>query len=94
MENLETEYPGDAKWEIFYRVYESMFQSDEIMELALELGGHKDIATVIYGLLGAEECFEWIKKKIHILNRLNKIEYNKSDSLMTRLITALMRMPC
>ncbi|MHA8112439.1 hypothetical protein ACX122_04850 [Kosakonia cowanii] len=94
MENLETEYPGDAKWEIFCRVYESMFQSDEIMELALEFGGHKDIATVIYGLLGAEECFEWIHKKIPILDELTPLECIKSVSLMRRLKTALMRMPC
>ncbi|ELY4323841.1 hypothetical protein QL189_19815 [Cronobacter turicensis] len=94
MENLETEYPGDAEWGIFYRVYEPMYQSQEIVKLAVELGGHKDIATVIYGLLGAEECFEWIHKKIPILDGITPFECIKSVSLMRRLKTALMTMPC
>ncbi|EOI3570304.1 MULTISPECIES: hypothetical protein [Cronobacter] len=94
MEKLEAEYPGDDEWELFYRVYESMYQSHEIMKLAAELEGRKDIAVVIYGLLGEEECFEWIHKKIPILDGLTPLACIKSVSLMRRLKTALMRMPC
>jgi len=94
MEKLEAEYPGDDEWELFYRLYESMYQSHEIMKLAAELEGRKDIAVVIYGLLGEEECFEWIHKKIPILDELTPLACIKSVSLMRRLKTALMRMPC
>ncbi|ELY3985972.1 hypothetical protein SMY34_004111 [Cronobacter muytjensii] len=52
MEKLEAEYPGDDEWELFYRVYESMYQSHEIMKLAAELEGRKDIAVVILWFAG------------------------------------------
>ncbi|EOI3557138.1 hypothetical protein ACMSZQ_003475 [Cronobacter dublinensis] len=54
MEKLETEYPSDDEWELFCRVYESMYQSHEIMKLAAELEGVK-ISLWLYMV-----C--WVKK--------------------------------
>ncbi|ELN2737663.1 hypothetical protein QDZ16_005065 [Pluralibacter gergoviae] len=94
MPPLENYYTGDEKWNDFSGFYSESYLDDTARILARELEGHLDIAVVIYGLLGPKESFDWIYKKIPVLDNISPKDCLKSELLLKRLKTALMRMPC
>lgn len=94
MSPLENHYTGDEKWNDFSDFYSQDYLDDTARNLAKKLEGHLDIAVVIYGLLGPKESFDWIDKKIPALDNISPKDCLKSESLLKRLKSALMRMPC
>lgn len=93
MQRLEADYPGDAAWEAFAGLYMKEYDDANCRLLADSLGGHLEIASIIYGKRGIQEALWWIERSVPALDDLRPIDCLDSPVLLKRLKTALMRMP-
>lgn len=93
MEQLEDEYPGDAEWQEFVRLYEEDYLDDDARTLAKQLDGNLDMAIILYGKRGLKEGLWWVEQQVPALDNIRPADCLKDPKLIKRLRTALMRMP-
>lgn len=90
---LENYYKGDDAWKAFVMNFEqNWLKCDYQEELVRDLGGQEDIAVVIFATVN-DKCRTWIHQPIPALDGLSPQECVKSQMLLKRLRTMLMRMP-
>ncbi|MFS2093237.1 hypothetical protein ACCC96_09500 [Pseudomonas sp. Pseusp11] len=93
MEQLEDDYPGDAEWQKFVRLYEEDYLDDNARTLAKQLDGNLDMAVILYGKRGLKEGLWWVEQQVPALDNIRPADCLKDPRLIKRLRTALMRMP-
>lgn len=93
MGDLEQFYSGDAAWSSFATLFVNDFSRCIYKdELKKALGGHEELAAVIYGSFG-ETALQWISQSVPALSGLSPLECLESEAGLKRLRTMLMRMP-
>ena len=91
---LEKYYLGDAAWKNSVSACALEWQRCRFKRrLVATLEGNKDIAQVIYFLVG-ESSMEWVHEPIPELDKVSPIECLRDPVLTMRLRSMLMRMPC
>lgn len=93
MGQLEKYYAGDESWEKYVKLYEEDYLDDNAHTLAKSIGGHLDLAVVIYGKRGLKEGLWWLEQNVPALNNITPIDCLASPKLIRRLRETLMRMP-
>jgi hypothetical protein len=93
MGELEKYYAGDEAWIDFSGTFEQFRNKPDVESLARKMGGHLDLACIIYGLVG-RGYLNWINTKIPALDNITPFECLNSENLLSRLREMLMRMPC
>jgi hypothetical protein len=89
---LERDYPGDDKWARFVASAPAGFETfagSEALENALS--GDKELAAVIFALLG-DEALDWVRAPKEMLDGLSPSSCASDTNLRRRLRTMLMRM--
>lgn len=93
MDELENYYSGDDAWNRFSDVFDDLKTQPDVQTLAKTLGGHFDLACVIYGKVGPGYS-RWISSHIPALGNLAPLQCLDNPTLLKRLREMLMRIPC
>lgn len=86
---LEEQFLGEEAWSQFVG---SVSQRELNGEFAQMLHEHKDIAIVVWNLLG-ESSVSWLSQRVPALDGLTPTECLATPTLIHRLKSMLMRMP-
>ena len=93
MSTLEKYYQGDDLWRTFAETFSANWEQCNIKnELLVALGGHEDLAKVIFAAVG-DSALTWINSPIPALDGLSPQECLRSEVLRKRLRVMLTRFP-
>ncbi len=90
---LEQQYSGDRAWHEFVDAAPAGYDEySEAEELESALSGHRDLAVVVYALIG-RGARAWIQSKNRMLDDLAPVDCLADRTLLRRLRSMLMMMP-
>ena len=84
----------NSTWITFVQSFRNHWQECPFQEkLTRELNGLEDVAVVIYGLVGSS-ALKWIKEPVPALENHRPVDCCMKRSLIKKLKSMLMKMPC
>lgn len=90
---LEEFFSGENSWNKFVEVFNAEWGKCSFKkQLITALGGHEDIAKVVYSSV-EEKALEWINESVPALGNISPRECLVSERTVKRLKEMLMRMP-
>jgi hypothetical protein len=91
--DLEDFFSGEGSWNKFVEAFNGEWEKCPFKnKLISALGGHEDIAKVVYSSV-KEKSLEWINESVPALGNISPRECLVSERTVKRLKEMLMRMP-